>query len=444
MKNIIIILLLTIYTINANAVNVTMKVIQSENALTKLMVGYDEYKLITNEEGIASIEVPIEQNTFATFFYSNVLQLDVYLMPDKDMEIVIDLSKEGGDINVYCDDNGINEYLLNSLTLPTIQPADFGLNIDGFYQRLEEVKEQQLNDLKQQKLVDSFKTLQEQNIVYKVSSLLLQYPRGYAQVSGNPNFNPSPTYYNLLGNLLIDNVELVELFSYRYFIENTLSVFATAQATSPLDYLKRMIELAINIQSVKIKEHMIFTQTMKYITSFGIEDAESVFNVAMNNLTNEVKLKTIKNIIGNFQRIAKGQISPSFNYKDVEGNEVTLESLKGKYVYIDCWASWCGPCIKEIPALKKLKKKFKNKNIQFVGISTDRDQEAWKKMVEKKNMEGIQLHIGSDQEFMQAFMVNSIPRFILIDKEGKIYDANAPRPSTENIIEYFNGLKGID
>ena len=175
----------------------------------------------------------------------------------------------------------------------------------------------------------------------------------------------------------------------------------------------------------------------------GVDGAEDLLQVFITNVKDPEKVKVVDELVGKWSEIAKGQTSPSFNYKDINGELVALEDLKGKYVYIDCWASWCGPCKAEIPHLKKLKKKFDGKNIAFVGISSDQDVEAWKKMVDKQKLEGIQLHIGDDQSFMQAYMVTGIPRFILIDKDGLVYDANAPRPSSDEIKELFNSLEGI-
>lgn len=140
---------------------------------------------------------------------------------------------------------------------------------------------------------------------------------------------------------------------------------------------------------------------------------------------------------------AKGKPSPKFNdFENFDGSTTSLDDLKGKYVYIDVWATWCGPCKQQIPYLKKVEEAYHGKNIEFVSISTDRKNKynAWRKMIESKKMGGIQLFAGDDYSFSQAYQINSIPRFILIDPEGNIVDANAPRPSDPKLTSLFDSL----
>ncbi len=132
-------------------------------------------------------------------------------------------------------------------------------------------------------------------------------------------------------------------------------------------------------------------------------------------------------------RKLNGQKSPSFTYENFKGGTTSLSDLKGKYVYIDVWATWCGPCRQEIPHLQKVEKDYHGKNIEFVSLSIDqkKDYEKWRKMVADKSLGGIQLFADKDwsSAFTQAYYVDSIPRFILIDPQGNIVSADAPRPS---------------
>ncbi|WP_445456048.1 TlpA family protein disulfide reductase [Flavobacterium sp. HNIBRBA15423] len=141
-----------------------------------------------------------------------------------------------------------------------------------------------------------------------------------------------------------------------------------------------------------------------------------------------------------------GAISPSFNYENHKGGKTKLEDFKGKYVYIDVWATWCGPCRAEIPFLKKVEEKFHGKDIVFVSISVDtqKDHEKWKKFVTDKELGGVQLFADNNwnSDFIKAFGINSIPRFILIGPDGKVIFADAPRPSSQaldsTLGEFFN------
>ena len=139
-----------------------------------------------------------------------------------------------------------------------------------------------------------------------------------------------------------------------------------------------------------------------------------------------------------------GTPSPSFDYENHKGGTTSLESLKGKYVYVDVWATWCGPCRAEIPHLKKVEGAYHGKNIEFVSISIDaaKDHEKWQKFVTDKELGGIQLFADNDRnsQFVKDYQINGIPRFILIGPKGEIVSADAPRPSSPELVELLNDL----
>lgn len=140
----------------------------------------------------------------------------------------------------------------------------------------------------------------------------------------------------------------------------------------------------------------------------------------------------------------KGKPSPDFDYENYKGGKTKLSDLKGKYVYIDLWATWCGPCRAEIPFLQKIEEKYHGKNIEFVSISIDKakDNEKWKKFVLDKNLGGIQLFADKDweSEFVTSYGVTGIPRFILIDPKGNILNPDAERPSSPELQKQLDSL----
>jgi thiol-disulfide isomerase/thioredoxin len=170
--------------------------------------------------------------------------------------------------------------------------------------------------------------------------------------------------------------------------------------------------------------------------------------------------KTIQSVVRYFnsklalrEAFPKGSPSPIFeNYENYKGGTTSLSDLKGKYVYVDVWATWCGPCKREIPSLKKLETQYEDKNIVFVSISIDdarrsgtleKAHEAWKNMVKDKALQGVQLFSDKawQSDFVRAYKIDGIPRFILIDPDGNVVTADAPRPSNPELIELFNELK---
>ena len=130
----------------------------------------------------------------------------------------------------------------------------------------------------------------------------------------------------------------------------------------------------------------------------------------------------------------------------IDGKKVTLGDFKGKVVYIDYWASWCGPCRQEFPYSKSLHDKFTEKQLKdivFLYISIDNNEQAWRSAVEKLELKGIHTRSpgGWSSEVCKFFNISGIPRYMLMDKSGKIIMENAPRPSDDGI--YLEILKLI-
>lgn len=136
--------------------------------------------------------------------------------------------------------------------------------------------------------------------------------------------------------------------------------------------------------------------------------------------------------------------APDFNFENYKGGKTKLSDFKGKYVYIDNWATWCGPCRMEIPFLQKIEEKYHGKNIEFVSISIDemKNHDKWKTFVKEKQLGGVQLMADKDwsSDFIRAFDINSIPRFILIGPDGKVVDADAKRPSDPGLTTQLDEL----
>lgn len=180
------------------------------------------------------------------------------------------------------------------------------------------------------------------------------------------------------------------------------------------------------------------------------QDLDSVLSTNIKVQNNQL-FSYLETAYAKNQLMGKGKPSPKFeNYIDYQGGTKSLSSFEGKYVYIDVWATWCGPCIQQIPFMKEIENHYKNKNIVFVGMSTDESnrsggsweaaEKKWRDFVKEKNLVGVQLWAGQDFSFQQAYEINAIPRFILIDPKGKIVLADAPRPSDPALKDLLDSL----
>ena len=153
-----------------------------------------------------------------------------------------------------------------------------------------------------------------------------------------------------------------------------------------------------------------------------------------------------KGFIGQIKRIAGvavGQQAPDFTLNSPDGKPVALSSLRGKFVLIDFWASWCGPCRMENPNVVRMYDKFKDKGFDIYGVSLDDNEKAWKTAIERDKLKwqhGSELKKWNSG-VAQSYGVNAIPATFLIDKDGKIIAKNLRGPALESKLTELLGAQ---
>jgi len=292
---------------------------------------------------------------------------------------------------------------------------------------------------------EEFKVKELRNINYSYLyqiSIYQQYHEHYAE---KPNFKTTEGFLEELKDL---NYENEEDFTFSGDYEKLVTSHFDDEAAKIVEKDSIAEDIAFinivgTIPNETIKNRLLFDNA-KYSVTYT-NDLETFYNEFMKVSTNEDNNKVITESYNKLKTVAKGEPSPQFeNYKNFAGGSTSLSDLKGRYVYIDVWATWCGPCKREIPFLQKVEKQYEGKNIQFVSLSVDKldDLDKWKKMVKEEQLGGIQLYADKswESDFVTGYLIKGIPRFILIDPNGIIVNSNAPRPSESKLIDLFNEL----
>lgn len=127
-----------------------------------------------------------------------------------------------------------------------------------------------------------------------------------------------------------------------------------------------------------------------------------------------------------------GQKAPAFAATDLSNKKVSFDDLKGKFIVIDVWATWCGPCRYESPIFESLSQKYKEYPIHFLSISVDQQRDVWVKYLEKNPSKTLQWHASDKTAFGKVFGITGIPRFMLLDKDGRMINNQVPEPSNRN------------
>ena len=222
-----------------------------------------------------------------------------------------------------------------------------------------------------------------------------------------------------------DSVMFASNDGYRYFLS---SYFVSGLTSGDL----KTLEL-YNEELMEMQKKSIVTTLKRGISFYNMEKLDVYYQTIVKLVPNDKDINRMKEKFDRIKNLKKGSLSPSFNYPDSSGKNISLESLKGKLVYVDVWATWCGPCKAQIPFLKQLEEKYREEDIAFVSLSIDqlKNISKWKDMIVDKELEGIQIIADKAwrSKFVTDYVIEGIPRFILIDKDGNLMNPMAPRPA---------------
>lgn len=404
--------------------------------LNKMMIrgGNDFKKEITlDSNGAFSDTLHVDNGYYALIMGRDGMYL--YLQKGDNLKISTDANNFSGALKYESGNTKlVNEYLMNkSKEKQEVMRKLGGSQIfmmpeERFLKVMDSIKNIDLNILKAAKnLPSDFVNIESKKIKYEYLQNVVMYPRYYEYFNKGAKLEPTENLNKIISSIDYKNSEDYNRLSiYRQMV---LSHFISEFRKDGAD--KKAVIASIKETGIK-KLSKDFAATMVEEISPSTPELGKVVEL-IEMLTDDTEiLGVLKDKMAQVEKLSAGKKSAIFNYESIDGKKVSLEDLKGNLVYVDVWATWCGPCKREIPFLQKLEKAYHGKAMKFVSISVDTDKNAWTKMVKDKNMSGIQLFADGNwkADFVTAYGIRSIPRFILIDKEGNIISADAPRPSS--------------
>ncbi|AUP80682.1 TlpA family protein disulfide reductase [Flavivirga eckloniae] len=172
-----------------------------------------------------------------------------------------------------------------------------------------------------------------------------------------------------------------------------------------------------------------------------LDTINTIINSFDKDLQSSYFLKQLIERKNNLERVAIGKKSPAFSLPTYHNKIISLNDFKGKYVLIDFWASWCPPCIKGIPNLKRIRKRFPEESLSIISISIDAKKDDWIKAVQKHEMPWPQL-LDESPKVADMFAVTAIPHLVIISPSGKIvYKTTGEDEHLEMVIDNFINSK---
>ncbi len=198
-------------------------------------------------------------------------------------------------------------------------------------------------------------------------------------------------------------------------------------------------------ENPQIAEYVTFDYIKTMISLSGPGPINQFYDRFLEELENSEFAEILRGEMANWEDLQPGNSVPDFEFEDINGNDIRLSHLNGRLIYIDVWATWCGPCLREHPYWEELVEEFEGEDVAFLAISIDNSKDPWLKMVNDKGLSGHHWFAEDawNSEFASHFLVNSIPRFILLDRDGKILEPSAERPSGNIASTLRNYLESI-
>lgn len=423
------------------------------NSDTKGITVYLEQEIATtslSEDGSFNIRFDAEESEYY-YVSAGKEGFSLFLSPgdsifvEADVESMDDTFKLHGALAVentylfekdkYSNESGIN----NPIELMALDKDTYFTKKEEFFSTLAT----KLDALKAAKELDKeFIKFEEAYISYQPLYMDNQYPMYHAYIKKIPRDSvdfPVDEVKEKLKQVDLTREDLLKSGVYKSLIDsrineevtNLMKQDSTLKGSEDGYEKARFMAMDNLLTNQAIKDQLLFDfikSNLEYRGPVHVQSSLDKFEAENKSPKLQAKLNEIKQ---KWEPIMPGKEVPDFNFVTIKGESVKLSDLKGNLVYIDIWATWCGPCIAEHPHWDKMKEEYKDKPISFLTISIDNTKEPWEKMVKAKNMEGLQWFAENawKSDIAQHFMVNAIPRFLLLDKDGKVIDPSADRPS---------------
>ena len=389
-----------------------------------------------DEKGIARIVVDKAQNNGYAVFYAPRSVHNFYVIPDSAQSISLlpEIAFEGAgkSINDY-----LNNNFIHSLRLP------YEKNEDLFIKEWRNLLGKLQKHLESYSFPKSFTDIEYKRIYYQSCNILLSYPLYHSRFAKKENYTPHDYFYIELQKCLKEDFVADEIWEYRQFYRDWLDMSAERISANKdaIDKLKWKLDyIEMHIKDAVLRDYLVHDAMTSHLRYVGAEKIDEFIPYYKNNVQKDSHKHEFYSMYNKYIQLLPKELAPQFTLPDIKGNDVSLSQFLGNYVYIDVWASWCRPCCREFPMLEKLEKHFEGKPIRFISVSIDKDEETWKKKVEKENFKGILLYAGPESSFRKDYKINLIPHFILLDKEGRFINARMTRPSDTETYKTLENL----
>ena len=437
-----------------NLCQMTGTVLNPDSTVFMASINRDRDTIEVNADGTFVFETESEKPLNVMLIYGRN-RANVYLAPGKTLDFMVDMADWNNTQSFSGDLKAENNYILEKGIISSEWQKgqrDNYMKDPADYRSLREDLQQQYLDLldkyRDEGIGSDFADVEKLSLDFSFYNDLANFQRAHLYYTKKDTVIMPEGWDSFKAGIDLNNPALLDVPVALSYIANYIQEKAVSDAglsgdlwgTPELLIAKAEVIDAL-IEVPDMKEQFMFDMLNQQLDAGSPAGIEKVINSYLENSPNEENKTTIREKADAWAPILPGQPAPPFSLPDINGENLALSDLAGKYVYIDFWATWCGPCRAEFPHYRKLVEDYKGRNVVFMSISVDKDKEAWKKMVEEEAFDWVQLH---DSVMMNDdYLVRYIPTFVFIDTDGKIIDPRAPRPSDPSLREMMDSQPNL-
>lgn len=417
---------------------ITGNIVNSQSEFVVLSQGqfYDTVYLDKKQ----SFKMEIDLKSSGYFQLSdNSKAITIFLEPNNNLHVsynvkdifnTVKFTGGGAEPNIYIKDKYL---LMIDHAIPLVHLYDnpvkeFRHLVDSFY-----VIDKMFLDefiLNNSEVSDIFKNTELSSIKYDRATKLIEYLN-----SNSTSYSAKGTkYLRFLDNLSVNDSSLLNMYEYKMFLNALITYFSNEKINNNnlFSYeitLMKMKSVIDRINNQEVIDYLMYSLVKEQVKYYGYKNTDRLFMLFDDKCKNEEFRQNLQKPYNKYLGLSNNHKTPSVKLHSIEGTEHSLENFSGQYIYIDVWASWCLPCRKQAPYFEALKDKYSHKNIVFISISIDSKKDDWLEFLEMKDLNENQFIIDNIKPFLDAFMIKTIPHFLIIDDKGNLIDANANRPS---------------
>jgi thiol-disulfide isomerase/thioredoxin len=298
---------------------------------------------------------------------------------------------------------------------------------------------------------DPFWKIEEAQILFGWANNLAMYEPYHGYFTQNQAYKAPEDFFAFEKGIDINQPAYVKSSAFKQYVSSMVGKAAgkkidelkKADSTRTVNSSKINMETAVElIRDPVVLDNYLFDDISGQVQWKEIAEVQESIDFFLSRCKDTSLVNQLNATVADWKKLGQGQPAFDFTGKDMQGNPVKLSDFKGKLVYVDVWATWCGPCKYEIPYLDTLETDYKGKNIVFISYSIDEDHAAWMKFVPENKLQGVQI-IGEkawESALCKKYKIMGVPTFMLFDRDGKIVTVKMTRPSDKKTREKFDSL----